>query len=157
MFAAEQKIRELKTRAAKLNIQKLKLSPIKKILKSAANMNNVISKKYGLSPEEVETRSLSDEKFRALFHFHRIEKTRQVHERLNRYNKKKYRCKKKKVRDKLNIGEKVLVLAERIKKHLRRENFISCWYKISPILMETRFSMRKRKTIKISKNNKYKM
>ena len=116
MFAAEQKIRELKTRAAKLNIQKLKLSPIKKILKSAANMNSVISKKYGLSPEEVETRSLSDEKFRALFNFHRIEKTRQVHERLNRYNKKKYRCKKKKVRDKLNIGEKVLVLAERIKK-----------------------------------------
>ena len=116
MFAAEQKIRELKTRAAKLNIQKLKLSPIKKILKSAANMNSVISKKYGLSPEEVETRSLSDEKFRALFSFHRIEKTRQVHERLNRYNKKKYRCKKKKVRDKLNIGEKVLVLAERIKK-----------------------------------------
>ena len=116
MFAAEQKIRELKTRAAKLNIQKLKLSPIKKILKSAANMNSVISKKYGLSPEEVETRSLSDEKFRALFNFHRIEKTRQVHERLNRYNEKKYRCKKKKVRDKLNIGEKVLVLAERIKK-----------------------------------------
>ena len=116
MFAAEQKIRELKTRAAKLNIQKLKLSPIKKILKSAANMNSVISKKYGLSPEEVETRSLSDEKFRALFHFHRIEKTRQVHERLNKNNKKKYRCKKKKVRDKLNIGEKVLVLAERIKK-----------------------------------------
>ena len=116
MFAAEQKIRELKIRAAKLNIQKLKLSPIKKILKSAANMNSVISKKYGLSPEEVETRSLSDEKFRALFSFHRIEKTRQVHERLNRYNKKKYRCKKKKVRDKLNIGEKVLVLAERIKK-----------------------------------------
>ena len=116
MFAAEQKIRELKTRAVKLNIQKLKLSPIKKILKSAANMNSVISKKYGLSPEEVETRSLSDEKFRELFNFHRIEKTRQVHERLNRYNKKKYRCKKKKVRDKLNIGEKVLVLAERIKK-----------------------------------------
>ena len=116
MFAAEQKIRELKTRAAKLNIQKLKLSPIKKILKSAANMNSVISKKYGLSPEEVETRSLSDKKFRVLFNFHRIEKTRQVHERLNRYNKKKYRCKKKKVRDKLNIGEKVLVLAERIKK-----------------------------------------
>ena len=79
-------------------------------------MNSVISKKYGLSPEEVETRSLSDEKFRALFNFHRIEKTRQVHERLNRYNKKIYRCKRKKVRDKLNIVVKVLVLAEKIKK-----------------------------------------
>ena len=120
-------------------------------------MNSVISKKYGLSPEEVETRSLSDEKFRALFNFHRIEKTRQVHERLNRYNKKIYRCKRKKVRDKLNIVVKVLVLAEKIKKYLRWENFISCWYKIPPILTETRFSIRKRQTIKISKNNKYKI
>ena len=53
-------------------------------------MNNVISEKYGLSQEEIETRSLSDEKFKTLFNFHRIEKTRQVHERLNRYDKKKF-------------------------------------------------------------------
>ena len=57
-------------------------------MKSVANMNNVISEKYGLSPEEIETRPLSDEKFMTLFNFHRIEKTRQVHERLNRYDKK---------------------------------------------------------------------
>ena len=49
-------------------------------------MNNAISEKYGLSPEEIETRSLSDVKFKTLFNFHSIEKTRQVHERLNRYN-----------------------------------------------------------------------
>ena len=53
-------------------------------------MNNVISEKYGLSQEEIETRSLSDEKFKTLFNFHRIEKIRQVHERLNRYDKKKF-------------------------------------------------------------------
>ena len=70
MFAAEQKIRELKTRVAKLNIQKLKISPTKIILKSAAKMNNVISEKYGLIPEEIETRSLFDEKFKTLFNFH---------------------------------------------------------------------------------------
>ena len=55
-FEAEQKIRELKTSVAKLNIQKLKILPTKIILKSAANMNNVLSEKYGLSPEEIETR-----------------------------------------------------------------------------------------------------
>ena len=46
---------------AKLNIQKLKISPTKIILKSAATINNVISEKYGLSPEEIETRSIFDE------------------------------------------------------------------------------------------------
>ena len=53
-FAAEQIIRELKTRISKLNAQKLKISPIKIILNSAINMNNVPSEKYGLTPEEIE-------------------------------------------------------------------------------------------------------
>ena len=110
MFVAQQKTRELKTRVTKLDIQKLDFSPTKIILKLAANMNSVISKKYGLSPEEIEIRSLSDEKFRKLFNFHIIEQTRQGHERLNRCNKKKYKYNKK-LRDKLS---NVLVLAERI-------------------------------------------
>ena len=76
MFAAGQKIRELKTRVAKLNIQKLKISPTKIILKSAANMNNALSEKYGLSSKETETRSQSSQKFSKLFDFHRIKKTR---------------------------------------------------------------------------------
>ena len=46
-FAAEQKIRKLKTRISKLNAQKLKHSSTKKILNSAVNMNNVPSEKYG--------------------------------------------------------------------------------------------------------------
>ena len=53
-FAAEQKIRELKTRIAKLNSQKLKISPNKIIEMSTANMNIQPSKKYGFSAEEVE-------------------------------------------------------------------------------------------------------
>ena len=48
-FAAEQKIRELKTRISKLNAQKLKITPTKIIQKSALNMNNMKSVKYGLS------------------------------------------------------------------------------------------------------------
>ena len=75
VFAAEQKIRKLKTRITILNSQKLKVSPTQIILKSAANMNNVMSEKYGLSPEEIEKRQLSDEKFKTLFNFHRQKKT----------------------------------------------------------------------------------
>ena len=59
-------------------------------------MNSIDSENYGKSPEEIEKMSLSDEKFKAVFNFHRIEKTRQVHERLNRYDKKKYKLKYKK-------------------------------------------------------------
>ena len=53
-FAAEQKIRELKTKIANLNAQKLKISLTKLIQNSALNMNIMKSEKYGLSPEEVE-------------------------------------------------------------------------------------------------------
>ena len=58
-FVAEQIIREPKTRISKLNAQKLKISPIKIILNSAINMNNVPSEKYGLTPEEIEKKSIS--------------------------------------------------------------------------------------------------
>ena len=56
-FAAEQKIRELKTRISKLKTQKLKISSTKIVLNSAANMNNVKNEKYGLSPEEIEKKN----------------------------------------------------------------------------------------------------
>ena len=48
-FAAEQKIRELKTRISKINAQKLKISPSKIMEASAANMNLTKSTKYGFS------------------------------------------------------------------------------------------------------------
>ena len=46
-FAAEQKTRELKTRIAKLNAQKLKITPTNIVLNSAQNMNNMKSEKHG--------------------------------------------------------------------------------------------------------------
>ena len=64
---AEQKITELKTRIAKWASQKLKISPNKIIEISTANMNNRPSKKYGLSPEEVERKALQSERFRAAY------------------------------------------------------------------------------------------
>ena len=47
---------------------------------------------------------------------HIIEKTKSLHDRLGRYDKKRYTAKRKKLREKQMIAEKVLVLAERMKK-----------------------------------------
>ena len=69
-------------------------------------MNNVFKEKYGISPNDIE-------KF---FNFHRIDKIKQVNDRLDKYNRKKYSAKRRKQRENLNAGERVLVLAERIKK-----------------------------------------
>ena len=67
---------ELKSRVAKL---KTKVPPTTIILQSAENMKYVKSKKYSITPNKIEQKSLSSEKFKTLF-------------------------------------EKVLILAERIKK-----------------------------------------
>ena len=115
-FSAEQKIRELKTRIVKLNAQKLEISLPKIIQNSALNMNLMKSEKYGLSSEEIERRSLTGERCRTVFNMHIIEKTKKLHDRLDRYDKKRYSAKRKRLREELLIGEKVLVLAERIKK-----------------------------------------
>ena len=100
----------------KLQAQKSKASPTKIILSFAINMNNVKNEKYGLSPEEIFKKSLSGERLKTIFNMHRIEKTKLLHDRLKRYDDKKYSRKRKKLRENLNTGEKVLVLAERIKK-----------------------------------------
>ena len=47
---------------------------------------------------------------------HTIEKTKKLHDRFDRYHKKCYTAKRKNLREDLMISEKVLVLAERIKK-----------------------------------------
>ena len=105
-FAAEQKIRELKTRLSKLHAQKLKVSPTKIIGNSILNMDLMKSVKYGMSPEEIESWSLAGERFRVVYDMHRIEETKTLHDRLDRSY----------LTDEIFIGEKGLVLAEYIKK-----------------------------------------
>ena len=111
-FAAEQKIIELKSRIAKSNALKLKVPPTKIITTSTKNMNSVLNEKIGISPNDAEKKSLSSEKFRTLFNFHQIEKVKQVNDRLNRYDRKKYSAKRRKLRENLSVGERILVLAE---------------------------------------------
>ena len=78
-FAAEQTTRELKTRIAKINTQKLKISPKKIIKMSAANMNVQVNKKYGISPNDIKKKALDSKRFRAVFNMKRLEKTEKVH------------------------------------------------------------------------------
>ena len=104
-FAAEQKLRELKTRIAKLNVQKVKISPAIIIERSTFNMNLMKSSKHGLSPEEIEPQSLPGKRFRTIFNMHRLEKTQKLHHRQDAYDVRVYSTKKK-----------VFFLAERIRK-----------------------------------------
>ena len=90
----------------------MKVTPTKIITTFSENMNSVLNEKYGLSPNEIEKKSSSSEKFRKLFNLHRIERTKKLCDRQVRYIKKKYRAKRKKLRENLNISENVLVSAE---------------------------------------------
>ena len=144
-FAAEKKIRELKTRISKLTSQIFKISPNKIIEISTTSMNIQPSKKYGFSPEKAEKRALQSEIFGTVYNMHRLEKPDKLNQKQDRYNKKKYDTKRKRLRENLSIGEKVYVLAERIKKKSAPGKFykqsvqnISCFKK------DTVFTIRKK-------------
>ena len=121
-FAAEQKIREFKKLLLKskrfIKRKGERLRPLQVIKKAVENMNETISTKYGVSPESVEKNTLDfeDGKFnREMYDFQRIKKVDN-----NNYRNRKYETKKdkrrKKLRNPLYLDEKVLVLADRLKK-----------------------------------------
>ena len=78
-------------------------------------MNKTKTTKYQIEPEYVEKKSLEDDNFREKFDFYRIEKVGKNNKRIKRYIFKKD-ANKRKLREPLAIGEKVLVLSERLKK-----------------------------------------
>ena len=119
-FAAEPKIREFKKLLLKIknfykkNKKKIKSSEIIKMV--TANMNKTKSQKYDVEPEKIEKKSLEDDKFREKYDFYRLQIIGKDIARQNRYDIKKDLRRPRKLRDPLNVGEKVLVLAERLKK-----------------------------------------
>ena len=119
-FAAEQKIKEFKKLLLKmknlLKSSKKKIRPNEVIRKVTNNLNNTKTAKYQIEPEEVEKKALSDDVFREKYDFYRLRKVGTHVNRLERYDLKKDNQKPKKLREPLEIGEKVLVLAERLKK-----------------------------------------
>ena len=121
-FAAEQKIREFKKLLLKskrfIKSKGERIRPNQLIKKAVVNMNETISTKYGVSPKSVEKNTLGSEdgEFnREMYDFLRIKKVDN-----NNYRNKKYETKKdkrqKRLRNPLDLDEKVLVLAERLKK-----------------------------------------
>ena len=110
-------------------------------------MNIQPSKKHGFSPEKIEKRALQRKRFRTVNNMHILEKTDKLNQRQDRYDKKKYGRKRKRLRENLNIGEKVYVSTERIKK----KNATGKFYKqtvqnISYFNKDTVFIIRKKQT-----------
>ena len=124
-FAAEQKIREFKKillkskRFVKSDGQRIKANEF--IKKAAENMNETNSTKYGVSPETIEKKSLDStdgEYYRELYDFLRLKKGENNQHRNDKYDAKLDK-RKRKLRNPLYLDEKVLVLAERLKKKRR--------------------------------------
>ena len=120
-FAAEQKIGQFKKlllKGKRLEKEsKKRLKPLQLIANVTKNMNNIISTKYGMAPEVVEQKSLgkNGSYFKEVYDFLRIRKIGTNRARNLKYDLKKDR-RKKQLRSPLNLDEKVLVLAERIRK-----------------------------------------
>ena len=79
---------------------------------------------------------------------HRLERTNKINQRQDRYDKKKFVRKQKKLTEELFIGEKVYVLAERIKKKSAPGKFYKqSVQNISYFNKDTVFTIRKKQTI----------
>ena len=101
-------------------------------------MNSVKSEKYKLTPNKIEKKSLENQQFRTEFNFEHIKISKKTSDRLDRYHKKLYSRKKKKLREELNVGEKVFQLKDQ-RKNLHQANFTNNLFKISLILTKKIF------------------
>ena len=79
-------------------------------------MNKIASQKHGFSPDFVDEKTLNDENFCEIYDFHRLVKVQKFAERYEHSDIKSDTRFPKKSRSPLEISEKVLVLAERLKK-----------------------------------------
>ena len=156
-FAAGQKIRELNSRISKLRTisdkQKAKMPAVTIIKQSTENMNNVKSEKYSISPNVIEEKCLSSQRFRTLFNFERIERSKNVSDRLHKYDRKRYTVKKKKIHNILEIDEKVLALAERIRKSAPEKFYKQTFQNIPYFNKKAIFTIRKQNIDKKMKKN----
>ena len=142
----------------------MEVAPTKIILSSAENMNNVANKKYGISPNDIKKKSLSSRKFKTLFNFHRIWRTKKHTIDSTGMIEKRYPAKRKKLRKDLDVGKKVLFLAKRIRKKSAPGKFYKQIVQNIPYFkkQETFIIQNKQKIdknmhywVKNSKNNKF--
>ena len=120
-FAAEQKIREFKKllfKSKKLHkaTKTSRIDPWKLIRSAVQNMNKTNSQKYGMPPEVIKEKSLTDKKFGEIYDFHRMVRVSKDADRYKRSDIRFDKRSRKKLRSLLVAREKVLVLAERLQK-----------------------------------------
>ena len=95
-----------------------RITPNKLIEKGAFNLNNTRSAKYKYSPEQIEEKAFDPDRgkyFQEIYDSHRLIKVKENRDRTGKFDAKIDKPKKR-LRDPLVIGEKVLVLAGRLRK-----------------------------------------
>ena len=111
--------------------------------KATFNLNNVKSVKYGFAPEQIEEKSLNKEtgkEFIEIYDFHRLIKVKENKDRIQTHNLK-IDSRKKCLRSLLEIGEKVFVLLERLKKKDAPGKFYKYSTENETFLIETIFTI----------------
>ena len=120
---ARQKTREFKKllfkskRAHKATSTSSIFDPKNLIHKATANMNNAQSQKYGYPPETIEENAIRSEKFRDIYDFYRLLKEQKHAERYIHGDAKKDKFLRRRLRKPLKVGERMLALAECLKKN----------------------------------------
>ena len=79
-------------------------------------MNNINLQKYGYAPDAIEGKAVENKRFREIYDFYRLVKVKQHPERYERADVEKDKKLLRKLREPLKVGERMLALAERLKK-----------------------------------------
>ena len=82
----------------------------------AEKITKVKSEKYGINPNVIEEKFLSSQRFRILFIFKKMERSKNISDRPDKHDRKTISAKKIILHNSIEMGEKVLALVKRIKK-----------------------------------------
>ena len=164
-FAAEQKIRDLKTyinRAQRLSgtdsgkkkKKKHRLNGYDNVKAATERLNSVKSVKYDTIPNKVQRITAKNDDMRALYNGYRLKKVQQGSVRYDKYLSKKYRRAYKRLRL-LAVGDPVLALSSRIRK---KDTHNTAFYKPSTdkksaFNKEYIFNVRQRLKVRDNVNN----
>ena len=93
-----------------------KMEPLKIIKIVTENLDNIKLQKYGYLPEEIEEKTTDNKNFREIYYFYRLLKVKSHSGRYKNADILMDQKNIKQLRNALLEGEKVLVLAERLKR-----------------------------------------
>ena len=95
------------------------------IRKTTANTNNIQSKKYSYPPNTIAEKAVTSEKLGDAYYFYRLLKVQKHAKRYSRADTKKDKSLRRRLREPLKVGKRVLPLAERSKKRTLQSIYIS--------------------------------